>query len=207
MQGLYLIVDFSFAAAHSLQQLNTMLSLEIAMLQYRDKAARPAQQRERATQLKHLCHKHQIPFIINDNVQLANEIDADGVHLGESDMPPAAARALLGKDKIIGVSCYQSLAAAQTARNNGANYIALGTLFPSSTKPEAKQIDLQTFSDCCKALELPVCAIGGITDKNISQVLFSGADMAAIISHIWEASQPTEALAACIQAINSQQSK
>ena len=201
MHGIYLIADFSFPAARSPKLLERLLIPGIALLQYRDKHADAAQRGQCAAALKTLCTKKRVPLIINDDGQLALTSGADGVHLGRNDTSPADARVLLGDDKIIGVSCYQSLERARAAQNDGADYVAFGALFPSPTKPDARRITLRDFSAYKKQLNVPVCAIGGIDDANIRQVFSAGADLAAMISHVWQSPDPEKALAACVAAM------
>lgn len=164
--------------------LNQLLAPEIRLLQYRDKQASPLQRKERAQQLLSMCQPRNIPLIINDDVFLAKEINAAGVHLGEKDLPLEEALAVLGRDKIVGVSCYQCLQSAQAAQQLGASYVAFGAVFPSSSKPEARNLPLDQLKHFCNNITIPVCAIGGITLANLPAVLSSGVDLVAIAQGI-----------------------
>lgn len=202
LSGLYVIADFSFRSLQTPRAVADLLQPGVRLLQYRDKETDPVQREQRAADLKLLCEARSIALIINDDVALAAKINADGVHLGKDDMPAAQARALFGDDKIIGVSCYQSPAQAQAAERGGADYVALGALFPSPTKPEAGQISPALFSDCCRRLQLPVCAIGGIRLDNVAQALKAGADMTAVISDILCAPDPAQRVRDFLEIIN-----
>ena len=203
MHGIYLIADSSFPASQSFELLNKLLIPEITLLQYRDKHAAPEQRKQHIIKLKALCTQKNIPLIINDKVQLALETKADGVHLGQNDMSLSDARALLGTNKIIGISCGQSLEQAQAGQEAGADYVSFGAVFPSLTKPEARPISLHDLSAYKKQLHIPVCAIGGINNTNIREIFATRVDMVAMIGHIWRAADPYQALTACVSAINS----
>jgi thiamine-phosphate pyrophosphorylase len=153
-------------------------------LQYRNKAADDGLRRLQATALRDLCRRHGAMLIINDNAALAAEIDADGVHVGAEDAGITVARALLGRDKIIGASCYDSLSRAQVAAAQGADYIAFGSFFASSVKPGAVRAPVSLLP-AARALGLPVIAIGGITLDNADQLITAGADAIAVISALF----------------------
>jgi thiamine-phosphate pyrophosphorylase len=152
----------------------------IALLQYRRKQASSL---DEADALLALCRRHGVPFIVNDDVELALRIGADGVHLGRDDGDLAAARAKL-KGKLLGASCYDRPELAQEAVAAGVDYVAFGSVFPSPTKPGAVRAPLSLFEN---ALDTPVCAIGGITLQNAPQVISAGADMLAVISDLFDA--------------------
>ena len=124
---------------------------------------------------------------MNDDAQLAMQVDADGVHLGGEDGSVAAARALLGKDRLIGVSCYNRASLAQDAVQQGADYVAFGAFFSSSVKPEAVQADAQLLNTARSQLNVPIVAIGGITQQNGTSLIAAGADALAVITALWNA--------------------
>ena len=158
------------------------------MIQYRDKLASVMQRHERAQALLALCRRNGVPLLINDDLELAAAIGADGVHLGASDAPLAQARTRLGSGAIIGVTCANSLERAVQAAAGGANYIALGRFFPSRTKPEAPQATLELLTEVHHALpRTPICAIGGITPDNAAAVIERGASMLAAIEAVFGA--------------------
>ena len=152
------------------------------MLQYRRKGR---QHIDEAKTLARMCRERSVPFIVNDDVTLALEVDADGVHLGRDDGELVAARAKLG-GRLLGASCYDSLATARTAVAAGASYVAFGSVFPSSTKPAAVRAPLTLFREA-RSLGVPLVAIGGITLQNAPQLLAAGADCAAVISDLFDA--------------------
>lgn len=154
-----------------------------AVIQYR--AKNPVNALNEANQLVELCHRHNIPLIINDAVELALKVNADGVHLGKNDSELRIARSRLGKDAIIGVSCYNSVERALTAQENGATYVAFGRFFPSATKPLAPPADISTLTEAKKRLHIPVVAIGGILPHNGRELLQAGADLLAVVGGIF----------------------
>jgi len=163
-----------------------------AILQYRDKTADMVRRRDEARALAALCEKHSVPLIINDDVGLAAEIGAAGVHLGEEDADPGAARARLGAGAIIGVSCYDSLARARTAAAAGANYLAFGAFFPTATKPNARRA-APGLLRAAREFGLPRVAIGGITPDNARPLLDAGADFLAVVSGVFGAADVEQA--------------
>ena len=154
------------------------------IIQYRDKLA-DQQQYDIAHRLCQLCRQHSVMFLINDNPVLAKEVNADGVHLGQTDTSLRTARQLLGKDKIIGISCHASLALASTAQQQGADYVAFGRFFASHTKPEAQSAPIGLLTEAKSSLQIPIVAIGGITLDNASSLLETGADMLAVIHDVF----------------------
>ncbi|MEO6171710.1 MAG: thiamine phosphate synthase [Arenimonas sp.] len=187
--GLYLITPDDAHSESFLARVLPLLSQKIAVLQYRNKLATALQMREQANALLSHCRHSNITFIINDNVTLARELHADGVHLGEHDSDVKAARHLLGSHAIIGVSCYNSQALAEKAAQNGADYIAFGAVYPSSTKPHARNASLELFSQAA-SLNLPMVAIGGITPDNAAATLTAGAHFLAVIGAVFDAANP-----------------
>ena len=182
LRGLYAITPERADPATLLRQVAQALEGGIAMLQYRRKDGQNA---EEAKLLARMCRKRAVPFIVNDDVRLALESGADGVHLGRDDGGLSAARAML-HGKVLGASCYGSLSAARAAVAAGADYIAFGSVFPSPTKPAAVRAPLILFSEA-RSLGVPLVAIGGITLQNAPQLLAAGADSLAVISDLFEA--------------------
>ena len=158
----------------------SLLQSPCPIVQYRDKTHQTPQKLARAHVLREITKADKTIFIINDNILLSLKANADGVHLGKNDGSLFLARQLLGKNKILGVSCYSSLKNAQIAEKLGADYVAFGAVFPSPTKPQAPQVALSKIALAKMALNIPVCAIGGITPENAAQVLKSGIDFIAI---------------------------
>lgn len=185
IRGLYVITDGP--RADLLDVVAQALAGGARVLQYRDKTADAARRCDEATALMRLCTAHGVPLIVNDDVALALEIGADGVHLGEDDDGLAEARAALGKQAIIGVSCYDSLARARAAAAAGADYVAFGAFFPSPTKPHARRAAPELLRQSA-ALGLPRVAIGGITPDNGAPLIEAGADCLAVISAVFGAS-------------------
>ena len=157
------------------------------VLQYRDKSLDSGKRLRQAGALKVLCHQYQAMLIINDDVELALDVEADGVHLGQQDESLAYARERLGDYAIIGISCENSLEKAKAAVEQGANYIAFGKFFPSRTKPDAKNAELSILADAREMFDLPIVAIGGITMDNASGVISAGADMVAVVNNLFAA--------------------
>lgn len=157
------------------------------LLQYRDKSGDRHKREQQAWALQQLCRQYQARFIVNDDMALAQQVDADGVHLGEQDAALDSARQQLGEDKIIGVSCYNHLDLAQAAARGGADYIAFGSFFPSPTKPRAVSASIDLVHGMKASSSVPVCCIGGITTDNAAPLVQAGADMLAVISDIWKA--------------------
>ena len=156
-----------------------------AALQYRNKAAAPAQRAVEARALSALCRARGVPFIVNDDVELALASGADGVHLGRDDSALGAARRRLG-DRLLGASCYDRLDVARTALAAGADYVAFGSVYPSTTKPGAVRAPLGLFT-AARALGAPIVAIGGITLERAGEILRAGADCLAVISDLFDA--------------------
>jgi thiamine-phosphate pyrophosphorylase len=164
-----------------------------AAVQYRAKAA--ADPLSEAAALLETCRAGGVPLIVNDDVDLAFVVGADGVHLGRDDADPSAARRRLGPDAIVGVSCYDSLERAVEAEFAGASYAAFGRFFPSGTKPGAPPARLETLAEARQRLRIPLVAIGGITGENGPRLLAAGADVLAVIEGIFGAADPERAAA------------
>jgi len=156
-------------------------------LQYRNKSAGAALRLVQGRALVALCWEYQVPLIINDHLELALALDADGLHLGVEDGSLANARAQLGPAKILGASCYDRIENAFEAERLGADYVAFGSFFPSSIKPGAVRAPLTLLQEARRRLPVPVLAIGGITPANAPQLLAAGADGIAVISALFGA--------------------
>ncbi|BAU58428.1 thiamine phosphate synthase [Halorhodospira halochloris] len=167
----------------------------VSILQYRDKGGDTAQQLDEAGQLSELCEQSGALFIVNDDVELAAQVGAGGVHLGRDDGSLAAARSKLGQDAVIGVSCYNEIERVRHAAAAGADYVAVGSVFPSPTKPHAARASLEMLATARSTAQLPVVAIGGIGRDNIASVAAAGADAAALVSAIFAADDIESAVA------------
>lgn len=155
----------------------------VTLVQYRAKTASSAEMYAEALQLKALCDSFNVPLIINDRLDIAMAVGAAGVHLGQDDLPCAAARKLLGEDYIIGVSAHNP-AEAKAALQSGADYLGCGAVFGTATKADVKKLGTEGLAAICKAKGLPVVGIGGVTADNYREVRAAGADGAAIVSGI-----------------------
>lgn len=156
-----------------------------SLVQYRNKYAGPQLRLKQSTALLALCRAHNIPFIINDHLDLCAEIDADGLHLGNTDCDLGAARRLLGPDKIIGASCYYQIELAIKAQTEGASYIAFGDCFAPEIQPSVVSNCLDLIAKAKQTVDLPIVGFGSITLDNASQVIAAGADMLAVNSDIF----------------------
>jgi len=182
LRGLYAITPEQAGRDRLAEQVAQALEGGIALLQYRRKARQdPAEARALAS----LCRARGVPFVVNDDVELALACGADGVHLGRDDGGIAAARSKM-KDKVLGISCYDSLEAARAAVAAGADYVAFGSVFASPTKPCAVRAPHELFA-AARGLGVPLVAIGGITLDNAPALLKAGADALAVISDLFDA--------------------
>ncbi|MGH8652656.1 MAG: thiamine phosphate synthase [Gammaproteobacteria bacterium] len=163
------------------------------MVQYRDKLHRGTELSTRIEKARGVCKLAGIPFILNDDPLLAKLSDADGVHLGDHDTSVEEARRVLGKTKIIGVSCYDSLALANKAQSMGANYVAFGSFFPSRTKPQARRVSIALLQEAKLRLSIPIVAIGGIKPRNAMALIRAGADMVAVVDGVFGQADPERA--------------
>ena len=185
LKGLYAITDERLISEQDFdKKVEQALQGGAKIIQYRDKSNDTKKRQQQALSLRHLCERYNALCIINDDIKLAKEVNAHGVHLGKDDASLLTARDVLGEAAVIGVSCYNDLSLALSAEKNGASYVAFGAIFPSPTKPNAPVAGLEIISQAKQTLSLPICAIGGISHTNIQQVIQHGADMAAVISEI-----------------------
>jgi thiamine-phosphate pyrophosphorylase len=186
LHGLYVITDHALAGGRPLPELvAAAVAGGARLVQYRDKTADKARRLEEARALAAVCRDAGALLIVNDDVELACAVQADGVHLGRDDAGIAAARARLGPDRLIGVSCYDRFDLALAARRAGADYVAFGSFFPSPTKPAAVRATLPLLEHGRRELDLPLVAIGGITPENGAALVAAGADMLAVIHAVF----------------------
>lgn len=185
-RGLYAITDSKLLSPERMIEAVAMaIQGGAVMIQYRDKGDDPMRRQWEATDLSNMCLPLGIPLIINDDVELAGQVMAKGVHLGKEDADIASARSRLGPNAIIGVSCYNDLQCAIEAEKAGADYVAFGSFFPSRTKPNAVKVDIELLRQAKQQLKIPVVAIGGITADNGAQLVEAGADMLAVITDVF----------------------
>lgn len=186
VRGLYAIADTRYLDD---TQLTTAVEQALAggagVIQYRDKTAAHEVRQRQARALAALCRSHQALFIVNDDVDLARRVNADGVHLGRDDAPVLQARRALGDEAVIGVSCYNELARAEHAAAHGADYVAFGSFFASRTKPNAVRAPLDLLHTARAALAVPIVAIGGITPDNAGELIHAGASAIAVIEGVF----------------------
>ena len=182
---LYAITDSHWLNGRTLYSV-VKESLEggVTFLQLREKELDEEHFLEEARELQKLCREYQVPFVRNDNVDIAAAINADGVHVGQSDMEAGDVRAKLGPDKIIGVTA-KTVEQAVLAQERGADYLGVGAVFHTDSKADAKEISFDTLKDICKAVSIPVIAIGGITEENVRELAGSGICGIAVISAIY----------------------
>lgn len=185
MMRLYAVTDRSWLNGQTLyEQVEQALKGGVTLVQLREKGLGAEQFLQEARQIQQLCHCFGVPLIINDSIEVALAVDADGVHLGQDDANAAQARQLLGKDKIIGVSAHNVQEALQAVQD-GADYLGSGAVFGSGTKTNVSTLPMQTLREICSAVPIPVVAIGGITEQNLQQLSGSGIAGAAVVSAIF----------------------
>jgi thiamine-phosphate pyrophosphorylase len=194
-RGVYLITPDLDDTRRLLALCEELLMQPVALFQYRNKGAPAFLKRQQAGALLECCRKVGVPLLINDDWRLAAALGADGVHLGKHDDDPTAVRDALGNQALIGVSCYDDMARARAAAVLDVDYLAFGAVFPSPTKPLAPQAPLHLFAEA-RSLGKPTVAIGGITPDNSARLRDAGADFIAVISGVFDAPDPSAALAA-----------
>ncbi|WP_374610903.1 thiamine phosphate synthase [Sphingorhabdus sp.] len=172
----------------------------VAAFQFRVKEIDQHEAARLAAPLQEICARHDVAFIVNDSVSLAKRIKADGVHLGQDDGDPREAREILGRDAQIGVTCHDSRHLAMEAAEAGADYVAFGAFFPTTTKEVKHQADLETLEMWSQFTEVPCVAIGGITPDNAKMVIDAGADFIAVSGAVWN---HPEGPAAAVKAFNA----
>jgi thiamine-phosphate pyrophosphorylase len=182
--GLYAVTPDVADTALLVRKVTAALDGGASVVQYRNKRADAPARFDQARVLARLCRMRGIPFIVNDDAEIAADVDADGVHVGEDDPAIAAARERVGSERLIGVSCYGDFERARTAVAAGADYVAFGSFFASTTKPGAR-VARPELLERARALGVPVVAIGGIDSANLRVVIDAGADAAAIVSALF----------------------
>lgn len=190
MRGLYALTPDDNLLPRLSALVESALKGGVKWVQYRNKMAPQPLKRVQAAELLRICHAYGAKLIINDDIWLALEIGADGAHIGRDDIPGGSlttARDALGSKRILGVSCYDDLARAEVAVDAGADYVAVGSVFASTSKPQATRASLDLLTEAKRRFPVPVVAIGGITTRNAVQVLASGADMLAVMSDLFDA--------------------
>ncbi|MGH8594916.1 MAG: thiamine phosphate synthase [Gammaproteobacteria bacterium] len=193
-RGLYVITPDTLDAVEVVSvQVAKAIRGGAVMVQYRDKLHRGTELTTRIEKARRVCKLAGIPFILNDDPLLAKLSDADGVHIGERDTSAEEARRVLGKTKIIGVSCYNSLALANKAQSMGANYVAFGSFFPSRTKPQARRASIALLQEAKLRLSIPIVAIGGIKPRNAMALIRAGADIVAVVDGVFGQADPERA--------------
>ena len=187
IRGLYAITPDELNTAELLRKVRLALLGGARVVQYRNKIAAAALRQEQAEALRELTHEFAVALIINDDAALAQQVAADGVHLGGADGSVADARKLMGNGRLIGVSCYNRLALAHEAVRLGADYVAFGSFFSSTVKPDAVAAMPDLLRQARRELAVPLVAIGGITPQNGAQLLEAGANALAVISAVFSA--------------------
>jgi len=185
LKGLYVITDEYLTPDETVDvYVEEAIKAGASIIQYRNKTKSDEEVEAVCRTLQALCTKHHVPFIIDDRPHLANKIEADGLHIGKDDMSIQEARKIFPRG-IIGVSCYGSIKKAKEAEAEGASYVAFGSFFASPTKPHSGIISMNVLLKAKEALEIPVCAIGGINQNNISEVASHEPDMISVVSGVF----------------------
>ena len=187
VSGLYAVTPELTDSIALVSKVDAALRGGASVIQYRSKSIADSLRRSQAGEIVRLCRNWNALFIVNDSVALAREVDADGVHLGKDDGGVLAARTLLGPGKLIGVSCYNEIGRAREAVSQGADYVAFGSFFSSSTKPRALRAGTELLQIAASEIALPVVAIGGITEDNAAGLIAAGADAVAVVSALFDA--------------------
>ena len=203
MHGLYLVTPDWDDTAKLLEISEAALQAGLTLLQYRHKSAGPEQRLEQASALLALCRRYQVPFIVNDFIDLAQQIGADGVHVGGLDASVAEVRAMVGPDKIVGASCYGSLELADKAAASGASYLAFGGFYPSSKKQYPVTTPQNIVAEAVARWRLPLVVIGGMTPENSAPLVALGAHMVAAITSVYGADTASAQVAATQSAVRS----
>lgn len=190
MRGLYLVTPNWDDTGRLVETTRAALDAGAAMVQYRHKDACPEQRREQGAALQTLCRRYNRPFIVNDHLDLCLTLDADGLHVGGTDLSVAEARAELGPGKIVGASCYGDLALAHAAWRAGASYVAFGGFYPSPVKQYSFVTAPQLVAEARAQIDLPVVVIGGMTPDNAAPLVQLGAHMVAAITSVYGARDP-----------------
>ena len=199
---LYAVTDSRWLNGERLyEQVEKALKGGATFIQLREKELDQEHFFEEAVEIKELCARYHVPFVINDNVEIALKMDADGVHVGQSDMELTRAREILGTDKIIGVTA-KTIEQAQAAEKAGADYLGSGAVFGSSTKTDAKPMELTLLQEICQSVTIPVVAIGGINHDNILKLKGCEIAGAAVVSGIFACEDIEEGTKELLQKVN-----
>ena len=191
LRGLYAITDSQLLAGKWMPYIEAALDGGLTLLQYRDKSSDEARRLREAEALRDMCARYNAHLIINDDAELAARLGV-GVHLGQTDGPLTPARALLGRQAIIGSTCHSQIELGEQAAKEGASYVAFGRFFNSSTKPGAPTATLDVLNEARARIKLPICAIGGITLDNAAPLVDHGADLLAVVHGLFGAESPQE---------------
>lgn len=182
---LYVVTDRTWLGENSLSsQVEEIIKAGATFIQLREKNLSFEQFVAEAEEIKRITDKYRVPFVINDDIQVALKVNADGVHVGQSDMRAQDVRKLIGPDKILGVSA-QRVEQAVEAEKNGADYLGVGAVFNTSTKLDADSVSYETLQEICNSVSIPVVAIGGINKNNVPRLQGSGIDGVAVVSAIF----------------------
>ena len=192
---LYAVTDRSWVGNSTLyHQVEEALKGGATFVQLREKDLPEEEFYQEALEIQQLCRQYGVPFVLDDDVELAKRVNADGVHVGQSDMEAGNVRAILGEDKILGVSA-QTVEQAVLAQQRGADYLGVGAVFHTDSKADAKSVSYETLKAICQAVTIPVVAIGGIGQGNVKELAGSGICGVAVISAIFAAEDIREATA------------
>lgn len=205
--ALYAVTDRRWLGEESLlSAVEAALQGGATMIQLREKTATRAEFLALAIEMQALCKQYDVPLIINDDVEIAIAANADGVHVGQSDMQAGAVRERLGDDKIIGVSA-QTLEMAQRAEARGADYLGVGAMFPTGSKENVREVSYETLSEICRSVSIPVVGIGGISLENVAELAGSGVAGVAVISAIFAEKEITAATKTLRRTVDAMLSK
>lgn len=200
--SLYLVTDKSDDVDKFLNTIEEAIKGGVTVVQIREKTADTLDFYNLALKVKEITTKYNVPLIINDRVDIALAIDADGVHVGQSDMPCDVTRRLIGKDKILGVSA-ATVDEAKKAEKDGADYIGTGAVFPTATKDDAPSVTKEELKEVVDSIEIPVVAIGGINLKNAHELVDTGIAGLSVVSAIMSADNPKKASEELLKIFNS----
>ena len=200
--SLYLVTDKSDDVEKFLKTIEDAIKGGVSVVQIREKTAETLDFYNLALKVKEITTKYNVPLIINDRVDIALAIDADGVHVGQSDMPCEVTRKLIGTDKILGVSA-ATITEAKKAQKDGADYIGTGAVFPTTTKDDAPSVTKQELKEIVDSIDIPVVAIGGITIENASELIDTGISGLSVVSAIMSAKNPKKASQELLNIFNS----
>lgn len=200
--SLYLVTDKSENEEKFLKTIENAILGGVTLVQIREKTADTLDFYNLSLKVKEITTKYNIPLIINDRVDIALAIDADGVHVGQNDMPCEVTRKLIGKNKILGVSA-TTVEEAKKAEKDGADYIGTGAIFPTSTKDDAKSVTKKELIEIVESINIPVVAIGGITKENASELKDTGIKGLSVVSAIMSADNPKKASEELLNIFNS----